>query len=103
MLLTNCDLTATDVGLLPVIGSLTKDHVVVLGRVIDPHTAELAKTRTSSVEVYDAAAAERETLDLLAAQDLLKRAGVYVTARLPNELAPALADTYLDLKATGKL
>lgn len=103
VLLTNCDLTATDVGLLPVIGSLTKDHVVVLGRVIDPDTAQLAKTRNSSAEVYDAAAAERETLDLLAAQDLLKRAGVYVTARLPNELAPALADTYLDLKATGRL
>ncbi len=103
VLLSNSDLSATDIGLLPVVGALTRDHVVVLGRVTDPVTAELAKVRNSSVSVYDAAAAEREALDLAAAQEILLRRGVLVTARLPHQLAPALADTYLGLKAAGKL
>lgn len=103
VLLSNTDLSAVDVGLLPVIGSLTKDHVVILGRVTDPEVTAMAKLRQDSIEVYDAAAAERENLDLVAAQETLKRRGVHVTACLPHELAPAIADTYLDLKATGRL
>lgn len=103
VLLSNSDLSSADIGLLPVIGALTKEHVVILGRVTDPMTAELATLRDNSIEVYDAAAAEREAVELNAAQEILRRRGVTVVPRLPHELAPALADTYLDLKAAGKL
>jgi uncharacterized protein (DUF58 family) len=53
--------------------------------------------------VYDAAAAERARSDRGAIATRLRRHGVDVVDALPDELAPALADRYLAMKASGKL
>jgi uncharacterized protein (DUF58 family) len=53
--------------------------------------------------VYDAAAAERSRNDRRAIATRLRRSGVEVVDAVPTELAPALADQYLAMKATGRL
>src|SRR5699024_5023262 len=90
-------------GLLPVIGTLSRDHQVVLASVADPESAELRQQRATSEEVFDAAAAERAALERDEVAGRLRRAGVEVVEAPPEELAPALADTYLALKAAGRL
>jgi uncharacterized protein (DUF58 family) len=53
--------------------------------------------------VYAAAAAARAGLDRRRVGELLARRGVEVVDAPPDELAPALADRYLALKAAGHL
>ena len=53
--------------------------------------------------MFDAAAAERTVLERDAVAQRLRRLGVEVLDALPDELAPRLADTYLALKAAGRL
>jgi uncharacterized protein (DUF58 family) len=53
--------------------------------------------------VYDAAAAERSRNERWAIASRLRHNGVEVVDALPTELAPALADRYLAMKATGRL
>ncbi|WP_199423546.1 DUF58 domain-containing protein [Actinotalea solisilvae] len=90
-------------GLLPVVAPLAKDHTVVLASVADPQVAELRTRRGSSDEVFDAAAAERTELERAAVTVRLRQRGVEVVDALPDDLAPRLADTYLALKAAGRL
>jgi len=100
VLLSSLDTAAVEEGLLPVLGSLTARHTVVLAAVSDPRVAELAADRS---EVYEAAAAERALAERRRVCAVLQRRGVRVVDALPDELAPALADAYLDLKAAGRL
>lgn len=90
-------------GLLPVLGSLTRDHLVLLASASDPETAELRRQRATTEEIYDAAAAERAELERHSVAGLLRRAGAHVVHAPPGELPPELADAYLELKAAGKL
>ena len=53
--------------------------------------------------MYDAAAAERARNDRSAIATRLRHSGVEVIDAEPAELAPALADRYLAMKATGRL
>lgn len=53
--------------------------------------------------VYGAAAAEHARNDRRAISSRLRSRGVEVVDRPPTELAPALADRYLALKAAGRL
>ncbi|HMO10078.1 MAG TPA: DUF58 domain-containing protein, partial [Actinotalea sp.] len=103
VLLTALEPAAVSHGLLPVIGPLAHDHTVVVASVADPEVAELAAVRGSAREVYDAAAAERTEIERETVQVRLKRRGVEVVDALPDDLAPRLADTYLALKAAGRL
>jgi uncharacterized protein (DUF58 family) len=103
VLLTALEPAAIAQGLLPVVGPLAHDHTVVLAAVADPEVADLRTARGSAAEVYDAAAAERTELERSAAVQRLRRRGVEVVDGLPEELAPRLADTYLALKASGRL
>lgn len=103
VLLTTLDPAAVGSGLLPAIGPLAHDHTVVLASVADPEVAELARRRASANEVYDAAAAERTEIERAAVLVRLRRRGVEVVDALPEDLAPRLADTYLALKAAGRL
>jgi uncharacterized protein (DUF58 family) len=64
---------------------------------------ELAAGRSDAAAVYDAAAAERSRNDRRAIATRLRRRGVEVVDAAPDELAPALADRYLAMKAAGKL
>lgn len=103
VLLTGLDGPVVTEGLLPVLGALTARHRVVVAAVSDPETDRARHTLTDADAVYLAAAAAREQLDRAATADLLTRAGVTVVDAPPATLAPRLADTYLQLKRTGRL
>ena len=103
VLLSALEPATVESGLLGVIGQLTSDHQVVLASVRDPEVADLRTGRTSATEVFDAAAAERAELERAAAGIRLRQRGAEVVDALPDDLAPRLADTYLALKAAGRL
>ncbi|GAB7193688.1 DUF58 domain-containing protein [Kineococcus sp. NUM-3379] len=103
VLLTALDSAALEVGLLPVLGQLTARHTVVLASVDDPALRRLAAQRSDGEAVYTAAAAEATAAERAGTAELLGRLGVEVVHAPPHDLAPALADRYLDLKAAGRL
>ena len=103
MLLTDLNSSALDEGLMAVLPQLAARHQVVLAAVGDPRVDRLAAGRADAAEVYDAAAAERSRNDRGAMAARLRRHGVDVVDAMPEELAPALADRYLAMKASGKL
>ena len=103
VLLTTLDPAAVENGLLPVIGPLAKDHTLVIASVADPEVSGLRSQRGSSAEIFDAAAAERTELERAAVTVRLRQRGIEVVDALPDDLAPRLADTYLALKAAGRL
>jgi uncharacterized protein (DUF58 family) len=103
VLLTDLNATALDEGLLPVLPQLSTKHRVVVAAVTDPRVDQLAVGRADAAAVYDAAAAERSRNDRRAIASRLSRGGVDVVDAPPTELAPALADRYLAMKATGRL
>lgn len=90
-------------GLLPLLGSLTSRHTVVLAAVADPRLTEMTGGRGSVEAVYDAAAAERARAERRRTTALLRRRGVQVVDAPPASFAPAVADAYLALKAAGRL
>jgi uncharacterized protein (DUF58 family) len=103
VLLTDLNATALDEGLLPVLPQLSGKHHVLIAAVADPRVDEMAAGRSDPAAVYDAAAAERSRNDRRAMASRLRRSGVEVVDAPPTEIAPALADRYLAMKATGRL
>ena len=100
--------TALDEGsvsdeILPVLPTLLARHRVVLASVEDPGLGELADKRESTDEIFTAAAAESELLTSKSLQTRLRGAGVQSVEAGPDDLPGALADLYINLKATGKL
>jgi uncharacterized protein (DUF58 family) len=103
VLLTDLNATALDEGLLPILPQLSSKHHVMIAAVADPRVDQMAAGRSDAAAVYDAAAAERSRNDRRAIATRLRRSGVEVVDAVPTELAPALADHYLAMKATGRL
>ena len=103
VLLSALEPAAVESGLLAVVGQLTADHQVVLASVRDPEIAQLLAGRADAAAVFDAAAAERGELERAAVAVRLRQRGVEIVDALPDDLAPRLADTYLALKAAGRL
>ncbi len=103
VLLSSLEPAAVEQGLLGVVGQLAERHQVVLAAVRDPEVEELRGGRADVAEVFDAAAAERAGLERAAVAARLRQRGVEVVDALPDDLAPRLADTYLALKAAGRL
>lgn len=103
VLLTDLNAAALDEGLLPVLPQLSAKHRLLLAAVSDPRVDQMAAGRADAAAVYDAAAAERSRNDRGAIATRLRRSGVEVVDAPPTELAPALADHYLAMKATGRL
>ncbi len=103
VLLTPLEPAAVEQGLLPVLPVLTAHHRVVVASVRDPELERMARRRDDVGEVYGAAAAEQELLRRRRTRDLLTRLGVDVVDAPAEQLPPALADHYLDLKARGLL
>ncbi|AQS69284.1 DUF58 domain-containing protein [Streptomyces pactum] len=103
VLFTTLDAAPIEEGLLPVLPQLTQRHTVLVASVADPYISRMAKARGNTDAVYEAAAAAqaRAERDRTAAQ--LRRHGVTVVDATPDDLAPALADAYLDAKAAGRL
>ena len=103
VLLTDLNASALDEGLMAVLPQLSAKHHVLLAAVADPRVDRLAAGRADAAQVYDAAAAERARNDRRTIASRLRRSGVDVVDAPPEELAPALADRYLAMKATGRM
>lgn len=103
VLFTTLDAAPLEEGLLPVLGSLTSRHVVVLAAVADPRVEQMAGGGGEIGAVYDAAAAERARAERRRMTALLRRRGVEVVDAPPESFAPAVSDVYLELKAAGRL
>ncbi|MEW2134062.1 DUF58 domain-containing protein [Streptomyces sp. NPDC005435] len=103
VLFTALDAAPVEEGLLPVLPQLTSRHTVVVASVADQHIAAMAQGRGDIDAVYEAAAAAQAQRERERTADQLRRHGVTVVDATPDELAPALADTYLALKAAGRL
>jgi len=103
VVLTDLNPAALEEGLLPVLPRLSARHLVLLAAVSDPQVAEMAAGRGTSELVYGAAAAEHLRAGRRRITTLLRRQGVEVVDTAPDQIAPALADAYLALKAAGRL
>ncbi|AYG82488.1 hypothetical protein DWB77_04667 [Streptomyces hundungensis] len=103
VLLTSLDTAAVEEGLLPVLPQLTQRHTVLVAAVADPYIKHMAAARGDVEAVYASAAAAQTQEQRRRTADKLRRHGVTVVDATPDELAPALADAYLDLKAAGRL
>ncbi|AEF41121.1 DUF58 domain-containing protein [Hoyosella subflava] len=94
---------SVEAGFVPAMRSLTARHRVIFASVADPSVQVMSRARGSSDDVYTAAAAERTIADRRRVAGLLTKLGVTVIDESPEDLPPALADTYIALKAAGKL
>jgi uncharacterized protein (DUF58 family) len=103
VLLTDLNPAAIEQGLLPRIQLLTSKHQLLIAGVADPKVAEMAAGRGNITAIYDAAAAARAQAGRAHVSALLRRHGVDVVDAPPDDLPPALADAYLNLKAAGRL
>ncbi|WP_141205313.1 DUF58 domain-containing protein [Streptomyces griseorubiginosus] len=103
VLLTSLDAAPIEEGLLPLLPQLTQRHTVLLASVADPHIARMATARGNTEAIYEAAAAAQAQTERQRTAEQLRRHGVTVVDAIPDDLAPALADAYLALKAAGRL
>ncbi len=103
VLLTDLNASALEEGLMEVLPQLAARHHVLIAAVADPRVDLLAAGRDDAAAVYDAAAAERSRNDRNRVAGMLRQAGVDVLDAPPEELAPALADRYLQMKAAGRM
>ncbi|CAM5392717.1 DUF58 domain-containing protein [Streptomyces griseorubiginosus] len=103
VLLTSLDAAPIEEGLLPLLPQLTQRHTVLLASVADPHIARMATARGNAEAIYEAAAAAQAQTERQRTAEQLRRHGVTVVDATPDDLAPALADAYLALKAAGRL
>jgi uncharacterized protein (DUF58 family) len=103
VLLTDLNASALEEGLMEVLPQLAARHHVLIAAVADPRVDLLAAGRDDAAAVYDAAAAERSRNDRNRVAGMLRQAGVDVVDAPPEELAPALADRYLQMKAAGHM
>lgn len=103
VLLTDLNASALDEGLMPVLPQLSSRHLVLVAAVSDPQVAAMAAQKGTAEQVYDAAAAEYTRMERRRITARLRRHGVEVVDAPPEEIAPALADAYLALKAAGRL
>ncbi|MFI6293019.1 DUF58 domain-containing protein [Nonomuraea sp. NPDC050790] len=103
VLLTDLNASALDEGLMPVLPQLSSRHLVLVAGVSDPAVADMAARKGTAEEVYDAAAAEYTRIERRRITARLRRHGVEVVDAAPEDIAPALADAYLALKAAGRL
>ena len=103
VLLTDLNASALDEGLVKVLPQLSAKHQVLVAAVSDPRVDRLAEGRSDAAAVYDAASAEKSRSDRASIATKLRRLGVDVVDAEPEQLAPALADRYLAMKASGTL
>lgn len=94
--------------LLPAIAALTRTHLVMVAAVRDPDVADWAiggaeRPDDGPAEAYRSAAAVASLAARERAVAKLSSAGVIVIDARPGELAAAVVDQYLELKAKGRL
>ena len=100
------DLVEQAVGesLLPALPLLVRNHVVLIAAVRDPDVVRWAGTSAAEpADAYRSAAATLSLAERDRAAARLRALGAVVIDAPPGQLAPRLADAYLDLKARGRL
>lgn len=102
VLVTALDPAPLEEGLMPVLNQLTSRHRVVLASVATDDDAGTDSV-PSDQDGFDLAARARASLDREAMTTVLRGSDVTVVDSGASQLAPQLADTYLMLKATGRL
>ncbi len=103
VLLTTVDPSLIDSGAVTMIRHLQAKHQVLVASVDDPEVTAMTHTRGSVEAVYEASAAARTLLEKAAVASRLRQFGAEVIQAAPDDLAPKVADTYLALKASGRL
>jgi uncharacterized protein (DUF58 family) len=91
--------------LLPALPLIVRDHLVVVGGVVDPDVLRWSSPGQAddSSSAYRRAAAVTALAERQRVVARLRGFGVTVVDARPGRLAPALADAYLHIKATGAL
>jgi uncharacterized protein (DUF58 family) len=90
--------------LVPALPLIVRDHLVVVAGVRDPDVARWATGASpDSSSAYRRAAAVSSVMERQKVVARLRGLGATVVDARPGHLATALADTYLDIKATGRL
>jgi uncharacterized protein (DUF58 family) len=90
--------------LLPTLPLIVRDHLVVVASVADPQVQRwMASFPGEAAAAYRKAAAAAALADRRRAVARLRGLGAVVVDAPPGRLAPDLADTYLRVKATGRL
>jgi uncharacterized protein (DUF58 family) len=100
------DLVEQAVGesLLPALPLLVRHHIVLIAAVRDPDVVDWATAPPDdATEAYRSAAATLALAERERAIARLRSLGAIVIDAPPSQLAPNLADTYLELKARGGL
>jgi uncharacterized protein (DUF58 family) len=106
MLVVYTDLVEQAVGesLLPALPLIVRHHVVVVASVQDPDVVRWASlVPEDAAEAYRKAAAVAALDERRRTTARLRGLGATVVDAVPGELAPRLADAYLEVKATGTL
>jgi len=103
VLLTTLDSSAVDGGILDAVAAIASKHAVMVASVDDPELAVLESGRDDVHDHYAAGAAARSALEQDAVATRVRELGADVVHALPDEIAPAVADRYLALKASGRL
>jgi uncharacterized protein (DUF58 family) len=103
VLLTSIDAPGASRGLLSMLPQLTRTHTVVVASVSDPDVLAAGRERGDTEQIYRAAAAERALLDAARVAAAIRQSGGEVVTAAPADLPPRLADSYLALKAAGRL
>ncbi|UOQ89792.1 DUF58 domain-containing protein [Agromyces endophyticus] len=103
VLLTAADSPGSARGLLSMLPQLTGRHTVIVASVADPALIDATRDRDDLDAVYRAGAAQRGLDDGERVAAAIRRLGGQTVSASPLELPPALADRYLDLKASGRL
>jgi uncharacterized protein (DUF58 family) len=104
VLLTELSEQAVEEYLVPALPLVARSHVVVIGAVRDPEVERWATARvTAPDEAFRRAAAVQALDERSRVAARLRGLGVTVVDAEPGRLSANLADTYLRLKATGRL
>ena len=104
VVLTDLVASAVDEWLAPALPLILREHLVVVAGVRDPDVARWARgPADDAAGVYRQAAAVAALEARARTVARLRGLGATVVDATPGELAPALADAYLEVKATGRL
>lgn len=103
VLVTALDPTTIAEDLLPALPVLRARNSLAIASVADPELTAMAARVHTPAQAYRAAAAERELLEIRSIIHALGEMGIRSVHEDPENLAPALADLYIALKAAGRL
>src|SRR5690606_18883831 len=101
VLLTTIDVSNVDSGLVDCVATLSHRHQVLVGSVDNPELSEMLAGREDTESLYAAGAAARAMLERDAVATRLRQLQAEVVSADPDDLAPAVSDRYLALKASG--